>query len=84
MTVIHDARWQVALQRRIHLPLDGRHLLKVIQVVPEIVAAGHSSQVPGGMFNAVTMTRRPQQHGVEGLRRALPLHGHRQMSFHAR
>ncbi len=83
MAMIDDARGEMALQGRIHLLLDCRPILKFVQVVAEIIDRGHSSELLGRMLNAVVMARRPQQHLVEGLRLALPLHGHRQMSFQA-
>ena len=66
--------FETALQGRIHLVLDGRHRLKFIQVVPEIVVGRHSGQMLGGMFNAIMMALRPQQYLVEGLRLTRPLH----------
>jgi expansin (peptidoglycan-binding protein) len=61
MAVIHDARRQAALEGCIHLRLDCGHLLKFVQVVPEIVASRHTGQLLGGMLNAVMMARRPQR-----------------------
>ncbi len=73
----------MALQSPIELLLQRSHLLKFIQVVAEIVAGGHPSQVLGRMLNAVMMARRPQQRFIEGLELMFPLHRYLQMGFQA-